>query len=82
MSEVNDISSSKPEVAAAIGFTAETLYEKLSALANNLWWSWHHDVIAIFRDLDPAQWRLLDHNPIALLKQFTPESLYESATSR
>ena len=27
------------------------------------------------RDLDPIRWRQLDHNPIALLSEFTPERL-------
>jgi starch phosphorylase len=44
-------------------------------LARNLWWTWHPDVINLFRDLDPIRWRQLDHNPIALLKEFTPERL-------
>ena len=45
------------------------------ALANNLWWSWHPEVTNLFRDLDPIRWRQLDHNPIALLAEFTPERL-------
>jgi starch phosphorylase len=44
-------------------------------LAGNLWWSWHPDVISLFRDLDPIRWRQLDHNPIALLREFNPERL-------
>ncbi len=55
--------------------TAETLYDKCVALARNLWWSWHPEVINLFRDLDPIRWRQLDHNPIALLREFTPERL-------
>jgi starch phosphorylase len=54
---------------------AQSLYEKCSALARNLWWSWHPEVINLFRDLDPIRWRQLDHNPIALLNEFTPERL-------
>ncbi len=57
------------------GISAEALYEKCMALARNLWWSWQPDVVNIFRDLDPIRWRQLDHNPIALLKEFTPERL-------
>ncbi|MGC4001996.1 MAG: alpha-glucan family phosphorylase [Pirellulales bacterium] len=53
----------------------ETLYDKLLAVAHNLWWVWHPDVVSLFRDLDPIRWRQLDHNPIALLKEFTPERL-------
>ncbi|MCS7239414.1 MAG: alpha-glucan family phosphorylase [Thermoguttaceae bacterium] len=55
--------------------SAESLYEKCMALARNLWWSWQPEVINLFRDLDPIRWRQLDHNPIALLKEFTPERL-------
>src|SRR6186997_1387634 len=53
----------------------QTIYDKCRSLARNLWWSWHPDVINLFRDLDPIRWRQLDHNPIALLKEFTPERL-------
>lgn len=55
--------------------TAEQLYNKCMALARNLWWSWQPDVIALFRELDPIRWRQLDHNPIALLREFTAERL-------
>ena len=53
----------------------QVLYEKCMALARNLWWTWHPEVIGIFRDFDPIRWRQLDHNPIALLKEFDPERL-------
>src|SRR6056297_1804768 len=55
------------------------LYEKLRALANNLWWSWHPEYDAIFRDIDPLRWRELGHNPVALLRELTPERLAERA---
>jgi glycogen phosphorylase len=54
---------------------AEKLYEKCMALARNLWWSWHPEVTSLFRDIDPIRWRQLDHNPIALLREFSPERL-------
>jgi glycogen phosphorylase len=41
--------------------------ERLWSLARNLWSSWDHDSIALFRDLDPVRWRQLNHNPISLL---------------
>ena len=53
----------------------QNLYDKCVALARNLWWSWHPEVINLFRELDPIRWRQLDHNPIALLAEFTPERL-------
>lgn len=54
---------------------AEALYEKCMTLAHNLWWSWHPEVNNLFRDIDPIRWRQVDHNPIALLREFTPERL-------
>ncbi|MDG2384617.1 MAG: alpha-glucan family phosphorylase [Pirellulaceae bacterium] len=59
---------------------AQTLYDKCMALASNMWWAWHPEVINLFRDLDPIRWRQLDHNPIALLKEFTPARLEGRAT--
>ncbi len=59
--------------------SAQSLYEKCQALAGNLWWSWHPEVVNLFRDLDPIRWRQLDHNPIALLKEFSPERLEQRA---
>ena len=54
---------------------SERLFDKCMVLANNLWWSWHPEVSSLFRDIDPIRWRQLDHNPIALLREFTPERL-------
>src|SRR6202051_4787203 len=31
--------------------------EKLWSLARNLWWSWDHDTVGLFRDLNPMRWR-------------------------
>jgi starch phosphorylase len=58
----------------------QTLYDKCMALARNLWWTWHPEVVNLFRDLDPIRWRQLDHNPIALLAEFTAERLESRAT--
>ena len=43
--------------------------ERLWALARNLWWSWDHDCISLFRDLNPTRWRELNQNPISLLSE-------------
>jgi starch phosphorylase len=53
----------------------EHLFQKCMSLAQNLWWCWHPEVANIFRDIDPIRWRQLDHNPIALLREFTAERL-------
>jgi len=56
------------------------LHERLRALAQNLWWTWHPEVISIFTDLDPHLWRQTDHNPIAFLNSITPEQVEERAS--
>ncbi len=60
--------------------TGQVFYDKCMELASNLWWAWNPEVNNIFRDLDPIRWRQLDHNPIALLREFTPERLAARAT--
>jgi starch phosphorylase len=71
----------KPEkTTSRDGMTPQDLYDKCVALANNIWWSWCPDINNIFRDLDPILWRKLGHNPIALLKEFSPETLDKRAS--
>jgi starch phosphorylase len=50
-------------------------FQKLRELAQNLWWSWQPDIRAIFRELDPVIWRLVYHNPVALLQRIAPEEI-------
>ena len=45
------------------------IQERLWSLARNLWWSWDHDSVSIFHDLDPERWDQLNHNPVALLNE-------------
>ncbi|HEY2383766.1 MAG TPA: alpha-glucan family phosphorylase [Terriglobia bacterium] len=49
-------------------FVAPTL-DRLWSLARNLWWAWDHDSTSLFRDLDPARFRQLNHNPVSLLAE-------------
>ena len=58
-----------------IELSPQNLYDKCTALARNLWWSWHPEVTNMFRELDPIRWRQLDHNPIALLSEFNADRL-------
>ncbi len=60
--------------------TPQALYSKCMTLARNLWWSWHPEVVNLFRDLDPVRWRQLDHNPVALLGEMTPDQVSERAS--
>ena len=55
------------------------LHERLRVLAQNLWWTWHPEVISLFTDLDPHLWRQVDHNPIVFMNQITPEKVEERA---
>src|SRR5271155_6117255 len=43
--------------------------ERLWSLARNLWWSWDHDCVSLFRDLNPKRWRQLNQNPISMLSE-------------
>lgn len=52
-----------------------SVQRRLQQLALNLWWTWHPEVIELFRDINPAAWHETNHNPIALLKQLPPEQL-------
>ena len=51
----------------------------LRELARNLYWTWHPHTVAMFRDLDAALWREVNHNPVEFLSRFTPEELEKRA---
>ena len=75
MSQAEVIPSMPGEKLALSEMSPQTLYDKCVTVARNLWWTWRPEVVNLFRDLDPIRWRQLDHNPIALLAEFTPERL-------
>jgi starch phosphorylase len=79
MSRAETESPSSPTALTTRELTPEALYEKCMVLAKNLWWCWHPEVINLFRDLDPIRFRQLDHNPIAMLHEFTPDRLASRA---
>jgi starch phosphorylase len=54
--------------------------ERLWALARNIWWSWDHDCISLFRDLNPNRWRQLNQNPISLLSEIPLAEVERRAT--
>jgi len=55
------------------------LVDKLRELARNLWWVWQPNVIELFRELDPALWRKLDHNPVEFLKRLPADQVERRA---
>jgi starch phosphorylase len=73
--EIRMLAEAAAQVAPAVS-EARTLdrfiapvQERLWTLARNLWWSWDHDTSGLFRELAPARWRQLDHNPVSLLTE-------------
>jgi len=54
--------------------------ERLWSLARNIWWSWDHDCISLFRDLNPTRWRQLNQNPISLLSEIPLAEVERRAT--
>jgi starch phosphorylase len=53
--------------------------EKLRALAQNLWWSWNHEAIELFRRLDRDLWESTGHNPVLVLGTVRQERLEQVA---
>jgi starch phosphorylase len=66
--------------ARAQGQFVAPAHQKLWAIAQNIWWSWDQHARSLFRELDPALWSVVDHNPIALLDRMPSESLEERCT--
>jgi putative methionine-R-sulfoxide reductase with GAF domain len=54
--------------------------ERLWSLARNVWWSWDHDSVSLFRDLNPTRWRELNQNPISLLSEMPLGEIDRRAT--
>ena len=42
--------------------------EKLTEVANNLWWSWNTDFLRLFQKIDNNLWLRCEKNPIKFLK--------------
>ncbi|WP_348263744.1 alpha-glucan family phosphorylase [Telmatobacter sp. DSM 110680] len=76
-SEIRMLSEAADQVAPIVS-EARTLdrfvapaQQRLWELAQNVWWSWDHDCVNLFRDLNPIRWRQLNQNPIALLNEMS-----------
>ncbi len=53
--------------------------QKLRDLARNLYWTWQPEMVDMFRDLEPALWREVNHNPIEFLSQISKDKLERKA---
>ena len=53
--------------------------EGLTALVNNLAWSWNREARQLLRSMDLPLWRQFRHNPIQLLREIPPARLEQLA---
>ena len=49
--------------------------EKLSEIANNLWWSWNTEFLRLFQKIDKDLWEQSSKNPVKFLKHVSQERL-------
>ncbi|WP_419948403.1 alpha-glucan family phosphorylase [Candidatus Palauibacter sp.] len=49
--------------------------ERLWEFATDLSWTWHREARALFRAVDPPQWRRTRNNPVAVLREIGDERL-------
>ena len=49
--------------------------EKLSVIANNLWWSWNTELLKLFRKIDNDLWEKCGKNPIKFLREVSQDRL-------
>ena len=54
--------------------------EKLSEIANNLWWSWNTEFLKLFKMIDLDLWESIDKNPTKFLKLVNQEKIEKIAT--
>ena len=48
---------------------------KLSEIADNLWWAWNTDFLKLFKVIDGDLWETVGKNPIKFLKLVSQEKL-------
>jgi starch phosphorylase len=61
---------------------SSNLSEKLRQLSLNLWWTWHPEIVAIFRDIDQDLWRDVNHNPVNFMQEIATDRLEERIRDR
>jgi len=58
----------------------ESIPEKLSGLeelSRNLWWSWNHEAVELFKSIDEDMWNKIGENPIVLLNNISLDKFKE-----
>jgi starch phosphorylase len=69
---------------ADISETAARLPERirrLNDLAFNLWWTWSKPASALFAQLHPVLWDVVEHNPVLFLYRIEQDRLQAAATN-
>ena len=56
--------------------------EKLSEIANNLWWSWNTNFLRIFKEIDIDLWERVEKYPVKFLKNVSQEKLIEACENQ
>jgi len=64
---------------AKVAATLPPRLEGLTALVNNLAWSWNREARQLLRSMDLPLWRQFRHNPIQLLREVPPARLEQLA---
>ena len=52
---------------------------KLSEIANNLWWSWNTDFLKLFKKIDIDLWETVGKNPVKFLKLVAQDKLEKAS---
>ena len=66
--------SVKPNVPEAL--------KKLEELSRNIWWAWSTEAKDLYRNIDPALWTEVGHNPVLMLERLGYERLEELSKDR
>ena len=53
--------------------------EKLSEIANNLWWTWNVDFLRLFKKIDRDLWETVEKNPVKFLRLVAQEKLEDAS---
>ena len=69
----------KPVATVEVTPNLPSSLERLRELAYNLYWSWDHEAIALFRRLDRDLWEETEHNPVRLLGLISQDALQSAA---
>lgn len=54
---------------------------RLSEIANNLWWSWNTDFLKMLKEIDIDLWERVDKSPVKFLKLISQEKLEQAAVN-